>query len=502
MGVFYSIEVYFKVKGKYVSKVKFLDSLKLLPFPVAKIPKAFNLDLEKLDLDYDTPREKGYILKDYEIDYIKNDVRIVAQALEIMFKEGLTKMTNASNSLYEYKKIIGEKRFNQYFPKINKEIDKEIRQAYKGVFCYVNPEIKECDVERTTDLDVNSMYPAKMLEDLPYGEGIFYDGKYIYDKEYPLYIQEIYCSFKIKKNKIPTIQIKDDLRYNENEYLTSSNGEIIPLVLTSVDLKLFLDHYDISEETYTKGIKFRSSNMLFKEFVDKWIEVKNKSRKEGNVPMTTIAKTILNSLYGKFATSQELIVKIPYLGEDDLVHYKYSEIQEKEGIYLPVACFITSLGREEVIRTSQKVVDYSIEKYGKNLYFYSDTDSLKCGLSIDELKRFCNIDDLKLGAWKHENVNPLNPKYSSIKARFVRQKTYLEELIVYDEDEDKYKSEVKITCAGMPKDCYKYVEWEKFKEGFTCGGKLRVVRLKGGIKLIETNFTIKNSDRKRELNLF
>lgn len=52
--------------------------------------------------------------------------------------------------------------------------------------------------------------------------------------------------------------------------------------------------------------------------------------------------------------------------------------------------------------------------------------------------------------------------------------------------------EVKITCAGMPKECYKYVEWDKFKEGFTCGGKLMFKHVKGGVKLIETDFTIKS----------
>ena len=42
------------------------------------------------------------------------------------------------------------------------------------------------------------------------------------------------------------------------------------------------------------------------------------------------------------------------------------------------------------------------------------------GLPIEELKQFCDIDDVKLGFWKHES--------SFTKARFVRQKTYIEEI--------------------------------------------------------------------------
>lgn len=66
--------------------------------------------------------------------------------------------------------------------------------------------------------------------------------------------------------------------------------------------------------------------------------------------------------------------------------------------------------------------------------------------------------------------------------KFIRQKCYLEEI-----DE-----KMNITCAGLPKTCYNYVEWEKFKTGFTCGGKLTFKHVKGGVKLIETEFTLKD----------
>lgn len=47
-------------------------------------------------------------------------------------------------------------------------------------------------------------------------------------------------------------------------------------------------------------------------------------------------------------------------------------------------------------------MDYSLKKYGKNLYVYSDTDSIHCLLSIEELKQFCDIDALELGKWAIE----------------------------------------------------------------------------------------------------
>ena len=474
MGMFYTIEVYFKVGNKQVKKVTFIDSLKILNMSVDMIAKTFGLSISKLKIDYNEPREKGHILTDEEKDYIKNDVLIVAQALKVMFDENLTKMTIGSNALNDYKDIITQNKFKHLFTPISYEIDEDLRKAYKGGFTYLNPIYKEKDVGSGVVLDVNSLYPSVMYDKpMPFGEPFFYQGKYEEDKVYNLYIQMITCSFELKENKIPTIQIKRS-HFIENEYLTSSNNEIVCLVLTNIDLKLFLEQYNVYDLEYICGWKFRSLTGVFTKYIDKWITRKIEATKSGNKGMRTLAKLMLNSLYGKFATSQDVQSKIPYLGDDDIIHYEYSEKSRKKGLYIPIGCFITAYAREKTIRTSQAIKDYSIKKYGKDLYIYSDTDSIHTLLPIEELTQFCDIDDVRLGAWKHEA--------SFTKARFVRQKCYLEEI----------EDEVKITCAGMPKSCYKFVEWDKFKQGFTCGGKLTFKHIRGGVKLVETDFTIKH----------
>ena len=95
-------------------------------------------------------------------------------------------------------------------------------------------------------------------------------------------------------------------------------------------------------------------------------------------------------------------VKFHLYGDDDIVHYTFSEKEQKEGIYLPIGSFITAYAREKTIRTSQAIKDYSIKKYGKDMYIYSDTDSIHTMLSIEELEKFCDIDNVRLGAWKNE----------------------------------------------------------------------------------------------------
>ena len=325
-------------------------------------------------------------------------------------------------------------------------------------------------------LDVNSLYPSVMrYEILPFGEPYFYNGEYKEDKVYPLYIQRLTCSFKVKEGRIPTIQIKHS-RFVDNEYLTDSGDEPVALTLTSIDLKLFFEQYDVCDLNFECGWKFKGMRGLFNEYIDKWIAVKNEATISGNKGMRQVAKILLNSLYGKFATSMDVQSKIPYL-EDDIVRYKLGEKGQKDGVYLPMGAFITAYARDKTIRTSQAIKDYSIKKYGIDMYCYSDTDSIHTILPIEELKQFCEIDDVKLGAWKHES--------HFTKAKFIRQKTYLEEI----------NGEVKITCAGLPQRCYDQVTWENFKEGLKVDGKLAFHHVKGGIILQETEFTIKEDQK-------
>ena len=454
-GVFYQITIYFKKSGKHTKKVTIIDSLKIIPFSVKTIAKSFGLEESKLEIDYLKERSKNHTLTKEEKEYIKNDVIIVSKALNVIFSEGLTKMTQGSNALMDFINIITKNKFEHYFPELPADIDDDIRKAYRGGFTYLNPIYKEKEVKNGVVLDVNSLYPSVMYgEKLPFGEPIFYEGKYKDDKVYDLYVQMITCSFNIKENKIPTIQIKNDrFHFKENEYLESTNDEIVTLTLTSVDLKLFFEQYEVNNLTYVAGWKFKSINGIFTNYIDKWIKRKIEASKEKNQGQRTLAKLMLNALYGKFATSLEVQNKEPYL-ENGIVKYKLGDIEKKKGLYIPVGAFITAYARNKTIRTSQAIKDYSIKTYGKDLYIYSDTDSIHTLLSIEELKKFCEIDDFELGKWKHEA--------SFTKARFIRQKCYIEEI----------EGKIKITCAGLPERCYNFVTWENFKTGFKCGGKL------------------------------
>lgn len=87
---------------------------------------------------------------------------------------------------------------------------------------------------------------------------------------------------------------------------------------------------------------------------------------------------------------------------------------------------------------------------------------------------------INYGAWKLES------KFK--RGKFLRQKCYIEE---------SYDDEINVTVAGMPKKVHKKVNFENFETGFTTTNfnddckKLTYKHVKGGVMLVNTDFTIK-----------
>lgn len=456
-NVFYKISIMFENK----TKIDILDSLKIINKSVADIAKAFKLPEPKGEIDYHLERDIDYQPNINEIDYIRRDCTIVAQGLKYFFNEGLTKMTQGSNAYSDFKNTLPGP-FRKYFPVL--EYDNEIRQAYKGGYCIAAPKYKGKEVGEGIVLDKNSMYPSHMFYDsLPYGRPKLFDGKYIPDEKYPLYIQMIKCQFELKEGYLPTIQIKNSrFGFNPVEYLTSSNDEEVTLCLTNLDLELLLKHYNVYNIEYLKGWKFKGSKGIFKTFIRKWYNIKQQATEEKNYPLREIAKVMLNSCYGKFGTNPVKGSKYPILGDDGIVKYIDDEPEITEPEYVAIAAFITAYSRHEIITLGQN-------NYDRLLYI--DTDSLH--LLGTEPPENIEIHDSKLGAWKKE--------MEFKRAKYIRAKTYIEDT----------GEELVIKCAGMPKNLHEKVTWENFDINLQLDGKLRHKNVKNGAVLVNTPFTLK-----------
>jgi hypothetical protein len=470
-GAFYQIEVIFEKRNKKYKKVVFLDSYKKLPFSVDKIGKDFGLGYTKIEVEedfYTRHRPLDHQLTDTEIEYLKGDVQTIASALGIQFEQELNKMTIGSDALFNFKKSLGkgdkktgQKQFERDFPILPLPVDGDIRQAYRGGYTFVKEVLAGKDIEEGKVFDVNSLYPwAMRYKLLPYGMPVYYLGEYEHDEFYPLYIQRLRCSFRLKEGYLPMIQIKHGGRFVGTEYLKTSKDKLgndeVELVLTSVDLELFFEHYDVDVIEWKSGWKFKACEGLFNEYIDYWMKVKETST--GSIK--AIAKLMLNSLYGKFAKNPDVTGKYPYLNEEGSVSYSMLDEDLSDPVYTAMGCFITAWARDKTIRTAQSVYDR---------FIYADTDSIHL-LNSDPVT--IDVHPSKLGAWKHEG--------DFTRARFIRAKTYIEEI----------DGELHVTCAGMPSNVKKEVTWDNFHVGLTLDGKLMPMHVPGGIVLQPIQFTI------------
>lgn len=465
LGVFYSLEVRLSKN----CKITFYDSFKKLPFSVKAISKAFNIEEVKGEIDYNKERPVGYELDENEKNYVMNDTIIVSKALTKQFSQGLTRMTIGSDALNYYKTLCN---FDELFPKIGIEEDKFIRKSYRGGWVYLKPEYSDVDLGNMEVYDINSLYPSRMYYCLlPYDTPIYFKGQYVDDDTYPLYIIHFQAMFKLKKNKLPMIQVKGQpFRFLDTEYITECLDDPLELYLTSVDLKLFLDSYDIYYITYIDGYKFKGKQGMFKEYIDHWNKVKVDNSKEGgDVSLRTLAKLMLNNLYGKMATQTTLRRKVPYLKEEGIVGYKAEYEEQKEPVYTAMASFITAYARDLTIRSALKVY--------KN-FVYADTDSLHLIKDPSNAKKL-PIDQTELGKFKLES--------EPVRARFLRAKTYLEE--IYNEKTQKYEFNIK--GAGMTPEIKSLVTWANFHIGFKSDKKHQQKIVKGGVIICDVPFEIK-----------
>lgn len=468
MGQWYMIDICYGYKGKRKLHTAIYDSLKKLPFTIKQIAIAFEMEILKGDIDYHSERPVGYKITDDEYKYIKHDIEILANALKIQFDQGLDRMTNGSDSLSGFKASVGKKIYEKNFPVYSLELNENIRLFYKGGFTWLNKKHAGKVLGEGIVFDVNSLYPSVMYsKELPYGNPIFFKGEYENDDTYPLYLQHLKCSFRIKKNHIPTIQLKKNLMFRPNEYLESSDFDVVDLYVTNVDLDIIKEHYDLFDVEYQGGWKFRSKSGLFKDFIDKWNYIKSTSKGA----IRQLAKLMLNSLYGKFATNPDVTGKVPYLKEDGSNGFTLGDKDFKDPIYTPMGVFITSYAREITIRTAQKVYDRII---------YCDTDSIHLvGTDIPEIIEDI-VDPNKLGYWDFEDTFK--------RAKYLRQKTYIQDIYIDDSFTD---TRLSVKCSGMNDTIKEKVDFDNFNIGFSSLGSLRPKQVDGGVVLLDTEFTIK-----------
>lgn len=525
MGQWYTIRIHTEHNF-----IEIRDSLKLLPFKLEKIGKSFKTKHQKLEMEYEGMRYSGCTITPEERKYIENDVLVLKEAIEIMEEQKHLKLTIGSCCLSEFKSMYGKDDFETFFPDLTEvpcpiegyaNADRYIRKSYRGGWCFLDETKANQIITNGITLDVNSLYPSMMHSmsgnRYPIGKPTFWTGDIPKEAQSPnkYFFVHIRTRFEIKDGYLPTVQIKGSLVYKGNEWLKTSDikgkdGKMhnryilfgkeystrVDLYLTQTDYILFLEHYNVQDFEVIDGCWFWTDIGIFDEYIDKYKYIKMNSKGA----IRELAKLFLNNLYGKMGANDCSSFKVAYIRDDNSLGYKTIEQYNKKCGYIACGSAITSYARNFTIRTAQK--NYHSNGHG---FIYADTDSIHCDIPIEQIvdaplhaTEFCH--------WKHESCWD--------KAIFVRQKTYIEHIVVQDGEPCKPYNNIK--CAGMSERCKQLLNkslgededlkkvtdeeqifikekrtLKDFKIGLKVPSKLLPKNINGGVLLCKTTFEMR-----------
>lgn len=439
-------------------------SYKLFPKSIKEIGEL--VGIEKLNETHNYEEIKNYSsvdeLTEEEIKYITNDVRIMVELIKYLQEKGVKGITMSSSA---YKNWLQDKYHlckNQMKKDTNEEIVEIVRKSYRGGITKVNPKYAGIEFNDVISFDVNSLYPSVMYDNpMPVGEGKIYpsveDG--IKDSRHLFIIVAFVQYAKVRTGMHAFIGNNSGFSY-ARKYSYDDVLENKMIYLWKDEFELFKLVYD-AQYTILKVVGWKKANYVFKDYIDRWYEVKKNAK---NDVERSLAKLMLNSLYGKFGMNDSRSSKIPLTYDDDKIVYRIEETNTTY-YYKEVASYITSKARCKLASFMNRCGDH---------FLYCDTDSVYyIGHEIPEIFKDV-VDPKKLGYWKYEG------HYTRFKA--LKAKCYLKQL-----DDGTIERRI----AGCPKECAEQINFENFAPNLKLSNAKKCKKkVKGGIVIGTTDFTI------------
>ena len=466
----------FKIKDIYNHVWYFYDSYRLLPMSLKKLTESFDVADKKKELNYDRIRQ-------YKLDTVKSylnaDLIGLYQVIQkfsdwpIIKKVGRMP-TIASQALASFKYFLTVS-INDMTP----SQEQEIRKGYYGG----RTEIFKMYAEYLNCYDVNSLYPYVMRQNIfPISRALCFKKKYIKGKlgyyHVDVMVPNIY--------DIPPIPYKREKRYKSDFSPLLFPVGCFKTYLTSFDIDFIKKNFPKIRIRVISGMYWEESTAIFAEFIDYFNDIKVKSEK-GSADYI-IAKLLMNSLYGKFATKrdQQVLVSASKDNTVRLISFGDYGIQIKQTtsysmdyrnyIIPSLSVFVASLARIELAKLLLKCPDVA----------YCDTDSIFTSKTLPVSN--------KLGGLKLE--------YKIKKAIFLLPKCYILKL-----SNGKIIKKIKgfppdmiskITFKSFEKALYKddYSDFKSVKEVFG-GFKENIRRGNNIVSMLTKRLTIKKRYDKR-----
>lgn len=459
-GSIYSISV----KHSNNAVTEFRCSYKLFPKSIKDIGEM--VGIQKLNETHDYNEIKHYNsieeLTEEEVKYITNDVRIMVELIRYLQSKDIKGLTMSSSAYKNWQKDKYCLCKNEMKKNENEEVVEIVRKSYRGGITKVNPKYAGIEFNDVISFDVNSLYPSVMYDNpMPIGDGKIYpsleEGRR--DRRHLFIVVALVMYGKVRTGQHAFIGNQSGFSY-ARKYSYDEVIENKVLYLWEKEWELFKQVYD-SEYKILKVVGFKKANNVFKDYIDRWYAVKKNAKNETE---RSLAKLMLNSLYGKFGMNDSRVTKIPVAIGDTII---YKTIENNTTYYYKeVASYITSMARV-------KLASF-MNKCGDN-FLYCDTDSVYyIGHEIPDVFKDV-VDPKKLGYWKYEGHYT---RFKSLKA-----KCYLKQL-----DDGTIERRI----AGCPKECAELITFENFAPNLKLTNAKKCKRkVKGGIVIGTTDFTIK-----------
>lgn len=491
------------VKAETTNGIEFRDAYILTQMGLKQLAKSYNLPIQKLngdDFDYNEVRFSDTPLKDNQIAYGINDVRILSTWYHTYIKREFIKkhvdipltatgivrgeLKRAYKKWDKRERLKYKRLVNRAYPNQN-IYDAMISWLYRGGYTHANVGLVD-NTWINLDLcgyDIKSSYPSSLLHEVYPYEFVErtpdWFNKYGMDKAITKRVAYfgtfVFHNIRSKttlslesKNKI--IEYSEDAIFDNGRLLQASH---IVVILNEVDLlECYKSIYDwdsleclsIYKSDKKPLPKFLLDIVLKYYYLKESIQETDADKKLERF----LVKKKLNSCYGMLCTSlyhTNIEYDIKQGVFVDVENKKTYEQLAKEQILLPQhGIWCTSYSRARLIRALVKCDEHHI--------CYSDTDSLKilnkdgCEWVFqahnDTMERINNtmyVGEYDRAFFRDCGKFTFEDKY--IKFKCLGSKRYIYSTSKYDKKDGKYRLHNDVTIAGMTKgSLQKYCENE------------------------------------------
>lgn len=349
---------------------------------------------------------------------------------------------------------------SQYNWKSNLEVEEFIRASYCGGRTEVfKPRLNTSGYH----YDVNSLYPSQFDKEYPVGKPEYYNEPGMAEFIFNRWLEDknglgfLSASVFIPDQQIPPLPCKMGKLVFPCGYVYGTwTFEELEYSIKNCGVKI-LEYYEVCF--------FQNTFPVFKRFKDCFYQMKVKATEEKNESLRTLAKLMLNVMYGYTGMTRDKTQLKPFSELPNCCEVIYADEElgfievpadiNAEYIQVQIASYVTSRARLVLLDALRKVNEMG------NVY-YCDTDSIVCDVPMPSEM----VHSTKLGFWDLES--------QPLKAVFLRPKVYAE---FYEKNTNvKFKGVTKETQKKMSFDDYEnlYRELEELKKDYIIVEKNRL----------------------------